>query len=136
MQHERDKRGHGGLRAGAGRPAAKLERLKIGAKASTRLRTMGAIIEDPELPDPKNLRDTREALACVPIGARKNPPADIMEHFEWLAVEKRRVVKAERPCRSEVFASVAAEESQRLGIPISERQVRRWYEELLPPRRG
>ena len=129
----------GGRRAGAGRKSplgGKVERLLIASKIATALRTLGPPIEDPELPY-EDIAASQSVLARVPPGERKRFSKDAEQHLDWLAdvLKRKRVRFAQRQTLSEIFATVAAEETKRRGVLITERQIRRCYEELLPPRR-
>ena len=129
----------GGRRAGAGRKSplgGKVERLLIASKIATALRTLGPPIEDPELPY-EDIAASQSVLAQVPPGERKRFSKDAEQHLDWLAdvLKRKRVRFAQRQRLSEIFATVAAEETKRRGVLITERQIRRCYEELLPPRR-
>lgn len=121
----------------------------IASEASTLLRSPGARIKIRGIGrSSQDIRASQKYLTDeVPIKDRRKPTGEVRWHLEYLngipddktdkgALHKQRVVKAEKHRRKDVFAIVAAKASKQLGIPITERQVRRWYETLLPPRRG
>ena len=147
------KGGHGGARAGAGRKTiSKIDRLIYAGIISTKHKTLGSKLEDPEI-DYQDVVTSLKALAKVPLKDRgkfpknaddksrrvwlKSLPTDAQDHLKWFedAFDKKRVVRAERTTLRKVFATME-EESRRLGVTITARQFRRWYETLLPPRRG
>jgi hypothetical protein len=120
------KGGHGGSRRGAGRPSlSKKDRLLLGAETQEDLQTPGAKLPRDDLLDDE-IKESREALEKVPD--RKRLPADAQEHLDWLREELdgKRVVRAERRLLRDVLPEKAAEVSKRYGIPISERQIRRY----------
>jgi hypothetical protein len=121
--------GHGGKRVRAGRRSlSKLDRLLIGARADNETRTPGQQLRNPDL-NYDDIADSRSALDLVV--ERKKLSADTQEHIDWLREELdgRRVVRAARRTLPEIFASIAADESKRRGIPVTPRQVERWCDE-------
>jgi hypothetical protein len=86
-------------------------------------------LRDPELPYAE-IAESKAALARVPLTQRKKKLSESDQaHLVWLGETRHRVVWAERRTLPEIFASIAADESKRRGIPISPRQVRRWRDE-------
>jgi hypothetical protein len=98
---------------------------------------LGPQIVDPTLPY-EEIAESQSVLAGIKQRERKRLSKDAKRHLDWLTevLKRRRVRKAYRTTLEEICARIAADESKRRGIPISARQIRRCYEELLPPRRG
>ena len=149
---------HGGVRKGAGRRSiSKRDRLLIGARCQNEweaLTESASLARHRSQLDYEGIEKSRNILHAVPLKYRNDVSkyaaepklkrnslspdiADAIEqlhHLIWTELDgPQRKVSFKKPQgeRDALIARIAASESKKCGVPISHRQVERWWEEYL-----
>jgi hypothetical protein len=125
----------GGSRLGAGRKSlTKVDRLLIGARvsaASDAASEASALKRHEERLPYEDIEGSRLALESARDRSKLSP--GLKEELNWITetLDGHRLISFKRPQSQmgAIISRIATEESKRLGITITPRQVRRWWGE-------